>query len=314
MARRPVALAIALLLLTVGACAARGACSAALPGVWMQWVLDPAHVSSDTLSALHGLPGRTAGPIAWIDGPEGKWYRMDGSENHFVICSGPTSGLALPSTAITVEAWAMIAEPTNWAGFASFIQDNGSYERGWMLGCLDGRFMFGLASLGDRKVTDPYPSYLTFMKADGPFETGKWYHVVGVYDGTAMRLYVDGRLAAESRDQYGVICYPDQGVLAIGAYVDDDERHNLSGAVREVRIYGRALTANEVASSVPESVVSLGSDAVQGIPVRLMMLDGSVIDGILVGADGLDLLVSGGSAEMQRIDSRRVGSIIVWPK
>ena len=208
----------------------------------------------------------------------------------------------------------MIAEPTNWAGFASFIQDNGSYERGWMLGCLDGKFMFGLASLGDRKVTDPYPSYLTFMKADGPFETGKWYHVVGVYDGTAMRLYVDGRLAAESKDQDGVICYPDQGVLAIGAYVDDDERHNLSGAVREVRIYGRALTANEVASSVPESAVSLGSDAAQGIPVRLVMLDGSVIDGILVGADGLGLLVSGGSAGIERIDSRLVGSIIVWPK
>ncbi|MGI6131226.1 MAG: LamG domain-containing protein [Bacillota bacterium] len=309
MARRLVALAVVLLVM-----GASGICSAAPPGLWMQWVLDPAHVSADTLIALHGPPGKTAGPAAWIDGPDGKWYLMDGSSNHFVIYSGATSGLALPSAAITVEAWVMVAESTNWASFANFIQDNGSYERGWILGCLDGRFMFGLASLGDRKVTDPYPSYLTYMKADGPFETGKWYHVVGVYDGTVMRLYVDGRLAAESNDQHGLICYPDQGVLAIGAYADDDERHNLSGAVREVRIYSRALTASEVASSIPESVVSLGADAAQGIPVRLMMLDGSIIDGILVGADGLDLLVSGGSAGMQRIDSRRLGSIIVWPK
>ncbi|MBP7892006.1 MAG: LamG domain-containing protein [Firmicutes bacterium] len=311
MSRRQVALAVALLVV-VGAC---GTCGAAPQGLWMQWILDPSHVSADTLGALHGLPGKTTGPVAWIDGPDGKWYRMDGSSNHFVIYSGATSGLASPSTAITVEAWAMVSESANWAGLASFIQDNGSYERGWMLGCLDGRFMFGLASLGDRKPTDPYPSYLTYMKADGPFETGRWYHVVGVYDGTTMRLYVDGRLSAESKDQHGVICYPDQGVLAIGAYVDNDERHNLPGAIREVRIYSRALTADEVASSMPGSVmVSSDADAAQGIPVRLLMLDGSAIEGFLVGAYGMDLLVAEGSATVQRIDSRQVGSVLMWPK
>ena len=311
MSRRQVALAVALLVV-VGAC---GTCGAAPQGLWMQWILDPSHVSSNTLIALHGLPGKTDGPMDWIDGPDGKWYRMDGSSNHFVIYSGATSGLASPSTAITVEAWAMVSESANWAGLASFIQDNGSYERGWMLGCLDGRFMFGLASLGDRKPTDPYPSYLTYMKADGPFETGRWYHVVGVYDGTTMRLYVDGRLSAESKDQHGVICYPDQGVLAIGAYVDNDERHNLPGAIREVRIYSRALTADEVASSMPGSVmVSSDADAAQGIPVRLLMLDGSAIEGFLVGAYGMDLLVAKGSATVQRIDSRQVGSVLMWPK
>jgi len=311
MSRRQVALAVALLVV-VGAC---GTCGAAPQGLWMQWILDPSHVSSNTLIALHGLPGKTDGPMDWIDGPDGKWYRMDGSSNHFVIYSGATSGLALPSSAITVEAWAMVSESANWAGLASFIQDNGSYERGWMLGCLDGRFMFGLASLGDRKVTDPYPSYLTYMKADGPYEIGKWYHVVGVYDGTTMRLYVDGRLAAESKDQHGVICQPDQGVLAIGAYVDNDERHNLPGAIREVRIYSRALTADEVASSMPGSVVvSPDADAAQGIPVRLLMLDGSAIEGFLVGAYGMDLLVAKGSATVQRIDSRQVGSVLMWPK
>jgi len=311
LSRRSVALAVTLLAV-VGASAT---CGAAPQGLWMQWILDPSHVSGNTLSALHGLPGKTDGPMDWIDGPDGKWYRMDGSGNHFVVYSGAKDGLALPSTSITVEAWAMLSESTNWAGLANFIQDNGSYERGWMLGCLDDRFMFGLASLGDRKPTDPYPSYLTYMKADGPFEIGKWYHVVGVYDGTTMRLYVDGLLAAESNDQRGVICYPDQGVLAIGAYVDNDERHNLPGAIREVRIYSRALTADEVASSMPGSVmVSSDADAAQGIPVRLLMLDGSAIEGFLVGAYGMDLLVAKDSAAVQRIDSRQVGSVLMWPK
>ena len=309
MSRKSLALAIMLSVMGVS-----GICAAAPQGLWMQWVLDPAHVSGETLNTLHGLPGKTAGPVDWVDGSGGKWYKMDGSSNHFVIYSGATSGLALPSTAITVEAWAMVAQSSNWAGFANFIQDNGSYERGWILGCLDGRFMFGLASLRGNKPTDSYPSYLTFMKADSPYENDRWYHVVGAYDGSTMRLYVDGRLAAESTDQFGAICYPDQSELAIGAYVDSNERINLNGAIREVRIYNRALTAAEVASSMPEPGIPSGADAAQSIRVRLIMLDGSIIDGILIGADGLDLLIGGTSSAVQRIDSRRVGSILLWPK
>jgi len=96
--------------------------------------------------------------------------------------------------------------------------------------------------------------------------------------------------------------------------VDNDERHNLPGAIREVRIYSRALTADEVASSMPGSVVSSDADAAQGIPVRLLMLDGSAIEGFLVGACGMDLLVAKDSATVQRIDSRQVGSVLMWPK
>ncbi len=82
-----------------------------------------------------------------------------------------------------------------------------------------------------------------------------------------------------------------------------------------MRIYSRALTADEVASSMPGSVmVSSDGDAAQGIPVRLLMLDGSAIEGFLVGAYGMDLLVAKGSAAVQRIDSRQVGSVLMWPK
>jgi len=66
---------------------------------------------------------------------------------------------------------------------------------------------------------------------------------------------------------------------------------------------------------MPGSVmVSSDGDAAQGIPVRLLMLDGSAIEGFLVGAYGMDLLVAKGSAAVQRIDSRQVGSVLMWPK
>jgi hypothetical protein len=43
--------------------------------------------------------------------------------------------------------------------------------------------------LGDR--------YATATRKEPPLTVGKWHHLAGVYDGTNVRLYVDGALAAE---------------------------------------------------------------------------------------------------------------------
>jgi hypothetical protein len=62
-----------------------------------------------------------------------------------------------------------------------------------------------------------------------------------------------------------------------------------------VRIYDRALTASEVQKSVPGSGGLLGSGKTEGIPVRLTMVNGSSIEGILVGTDSTILLIEVGS-------------------
>lgn len=76
---------------------------------------------------------------------------------------------------------------------------------------------------------------------------------------------------------------------------EDNEQCNLVGVVREVRIYDRALTASEVQKSVPGSGGLLGSGKTEGIPVRLTMVNGSSIEGILVGTDSTILLIEVGS-------------------
>jgi hypothetical protein len=77
-----------------------------------------------------------------------------------------------------------------------------------------------------------------------PLEVGRWYHVVGTYDGTSWgRLYLDGVVVAEFS---GLL--PDLpggphtfiGRSAWGA-------QTFLGLIDEVRIYERALTAEQVA-------------------------------------------------------------------
>ena len=55
-------------------------------------------------------------------------------------------GKGLPKEALSVEAWVRIEKPTRWGGILSAIQDNGSYERGWLLGYENQQFCFALAT------------------------------------------------------------------------------------------------------------------------------------------------------------------------
>ena len=54
-----------------------------------------------------------------------------------------------PSDAITVAAWVTLDNPTEheWGGIVSFVQDNGGYEKGFVLGYTsDGKFTWGVAA------------------------------------------------------------------------------------------------------------------------------------------------------------------------
>ncbi len=72
---------------------------------------------------------------------------------------------------------------------------------------------------------------------------GEWHHVVGVYDGKQMRLYVDGVLDV-SQEAWGAIRTNDQPVL-IG---ENSEQRNRfwNGLIDDVRVYNFGLTEAQV--------------------------------------------------------------------
>jgi len=142
----------------------------------------------------------------------------------------------LPKRAITIEMCVMMGNKLRWGGIVGFIQDNGKYEKGWLLGYENDRFSFAVASVGG-------PGRLTYLKSPKPFALGRWYHVAGVYDGAVMRLYVNGRQAAESKAQKGDIDYPPHAWYTIGAYRDDNENYLFKGKLHRLRVYAAALPA-----------------------------------------------------------------------
>jgi hypothetical protein len=127
-----------------------------------------------------------------------------------------------------------VAGPVNWAGIINYIQDNGPTEHGWILGQYGGAFLFGLST-----------GSLTYLSATESFDTDKWYHVVGTYDGSQMNIYVNGEPAGSSSDQSGDISYLSSS-FRMGCYKDDDEEYLWNGMISEVAIYDRALSPGEV--------------------------------------------------------------------
>ena len=159
--------------------------------------------------------------------------RLNGRANHLGISDKGTA-ITLPTKAIALEAWVALEKASKYNNIIGFIQDNGSFEKGWLLGGHDTRFQFAIGT--DR---------LTYLRSKTEFEPGRWHHLVGTYDGENMRLYVDGRLDASATQRMGPIQYADSW-WRIAGYKDDNEVYPFHGRLHEIAVYDQALKAEQI--------------------------------------------------------------------
>jgi hypothetical protein len=102
----------------------------------------------------------------------------------------------------------------------------------------DARFHFTLAGVGD-------VSSATFPTV------GQWVHVAGTYDGTDLVLYYDG----VERARITVAGSPAIGVVNQSLVIGQEWGGNagFTGALDDIRIYNRALTASEISGVAGET-------------------------------------------------------------
>ena len=188
-----------------------------------------ASCSSDT---PHSIVGTGTGKYA---------LSFDGAGDYVSVLDSNSLDI---TDAITIEVWVYINSlgSTNW-GFLS----KGSNTTGWGMWYYSpsGVFPIDFAdNLGNRHYVD--------MPA-GSIPVGAWAHVVGVYDRTYIRGYVNGVQKA-SRN--------------VGAYTIATNANNLligqrtgsffNGLIDEVRIYNQALTQAEIQQHYVEGLERYG--------------------------------------------------------
>ena len=198
-----------------------------------QWVFSPENIDITTVKDLAGNEdGLLHGRMVPTKNPPALYF--DGTDT-YVELAGKDEAKSLPKSKLTAEAWVAVNSPAEWGGIVGSLQDNGSFEKGWVLGYNNDKFNFALSTGGD----------LTYLNASDSFQTGRWYHVVGTYDGSLMRIYVNGTERGRSSKRRGTIDYS-PAAFVIGCYLDDNEFYPLEGFISEVRLYNRALTSQQV--------------------------------------------------------------------
>ena len=241
------------------------------------WIFRPDCIRDATVRDLADKAAATVrGPVAMEQHEGIDALLLDGAAS--VAITEDLASPALPRQTLTAEAWVRIDEPIEWGGIVGALRDNGNDEKGWLLGYRNNRFSFAVAGAAGNRMT-----YLT---ASSAFQPGRWYHVAGTYDGAVMTIYVNGKPAGASRDQSGPIAYPPKTFYDIGAYHDDNEFHPMSGAVHEVRVWSKALTAeavrrryNEKAARFPVSLFAESPSAHPNADATTVIEWESTLDG-----------------------------------
>ncbi|MFP5365198.1 MAG: DUF4082 domain-containing protein [Thermoleophilia bacterium] len=206
------------------------------------------------------------------------------------IATVPDSASLQLSTGMTLEAWVRPTAVTDWRTVV--FKEAG------------GGLAYALYSNDDQD----HPSTRVNLSGDtgaagtSDLPPNAWSHLAATYDGTTLRLFVDGTQVGSTAVAYEIA--QGAGPLTFGANnVFASERFR--GLIDEVRVYNRALTAAEIAADMSTPVVAgtpappddtspsrIGQfGAVQEwpiVPVHLSMTS----DGLVAAWDGFEAAVN----------------------
>jgi hypothetical protein len=199
------------------------------------WKLDEGSGTAAADSSGKGNTGTLLSGAAWTSGKSGAAAAFDGVDDHLRVPA--SASINSTTTRLTVAAW--IFRNSSQAGWRILMarQRGTSWEDQYILGFYENAYRFGVNTTGTSGGA-----------AGGVAPTGQWIHVAGTYDGSAVRLYVNGAQVA-SAPASGSLLIDSARPLLIGAGQNDATsavQEAFSGRIDDARLYSRALSASEV--------------------------------------------------------------------
>jgi len=196
----------------------------------------PLDGNADDISG-NGNHGDVYGAVltAGRDGNPDSAYQFDGASSYIDF---GTSDLGLTGGhEITISAWVKPDTPT---AYHSQIISSHPYYRPYMMKTRG----LGSSVTAQCSITT-YEGGLTYIEGDvGGIMVGNWYHIACTYDGTGVSIYVDGELQ-NSVSLSGTLRMSSQQIFA-GANPAGPPNAFYNGAIDDIRIWNRALSASEI--------------------------------------------------------------------
>ncbi len=215
------------------------------PTADLRWDFRDSFISSSgVVQDVRGqLQGQLSGDLELHPGKSGPLLLGGGARGMLLLSRNYNSVKEhLPVQNFTVSGWMVLEEVMEWGAILCCLQDNGGFEKGWLLGTRRGAPCLAVSSKG----SDDGDGLMTYLEGTTKLKLGEWHHIAGSYDGKTMRVYLDGKLVGESSEQSGEILYPKKAPLVIGSYVDDNEQNPHVGAIQDLRMWTSALSKSEI--------------------------------------------------------------------
>jgi PKD repeat protein len=186
-------------------------------------------------SSGNGFHGSIKGSVKYVDGKIGKALSYNGTSGSYVTRSDSN---ALHSAGLTVMAWIKPAtDPNSWSGFHVILTKADQYL-----------FRFSGDDLYGNTYRDLYGGVASggsvFIQGESfDWQPNEWYHVAFTYEGTVLKLYVNG-VEKASQEYHLPIYYSNIPVFVGSNFAGYDGIFN--GVIDDVRIYNRALPQGEI--------------------------------------------------------------------
>ena len=165
--------------------------------------------------------------------------QFDGTDD--LLDCGNDSSLQITGNKITLEAWINVTEFKSqpYAG-SVIVKDQGSNSAGYMIRCGgNGIINFNLGTGTWNEINSPANSV----------QLNNWTHVAATYDGSDMKIYIDGNLVADQNHPGLNISNANNSHLLVGESPGFPGRV-FNGIIDEVRIWNIARTQQQIQSTM----------------------------------------------------------------
>jgi len=187
----------------------------------------------DAFNIFNGVSPRTD---IWVPGKVGS-YAFNNSLDKSKTVVIPHNAALSPTTAMTIELWyyARGGGADDWSR-AIAKDEYGATGRGYFL------TFFGLNNPANARASWNFMGSGVggIEAAPGSTVLNKWSHLVATYNGSVLRIYIDGNLS-NSRSTAGLINVGSSTDLRIGGTTSGNDQ-GFNGMLDEVAIYNRSIS------------------------------------------------------------------------
>jgi hypothetical protein len=171
--------------------------------------------------------GTFMGGVTWDTGRFGSGVRINGTDGVVVV---PNSASLNPTAALSISAWINV---DTWDGGNRRIVQKGDNDNQYRFLEEGGVLKFDLFGVTNGTLTTTLPS------------TGVWHQVVGTYDGSTMKIYIDGHVVAQ-QPASGAIATTTNSLYIGSKGIGGTAGNHFQGVLDDVRVYPVALSSDYI--------------------------------------------------------------------